>query len=319
MKIVYNGEKDRAFKDVLGEAIPRMAKEDPDVVYLDADLMSCIGTAKWAKENPDRAINCGIAEANMAGVAAGLSAVGLKPFVHTFGPFASRRMYDQIYLSGGYAGNSVTVIGTDPGVCATFNGGTHMPFEDMALYRAIPKSYVFDITDAAMLESVLEQCKEIHGVKYIRVGRKNNVKMYEDSSTFEIGKGIVVKEDGSDAVIFACGIMVAKAMEAAEKLAQEGVKATVVDLFTVKPLDEEIVLKYAEKTGAVVVAENHNKIGGLTSAVSELIGEKLPVPIEHVAVEDVFGEVGPQDYLEERFGLTTAHIIEKVKAAIARK
>ena len=285
MKIVYNGEKDRAFKDVLGETIPRMAKEDPDVVYLDADLMSCIGTAKWAKENPDRAINCGIAEANMAGVAAGLSAVGLKPFIHTFGPFASRRMYDQIFLSGGYAGNSVTVIGTDPGVCAAFNGGTHMPFEDMALYRAIPKSYVFDITDAAMLESVLEQCKDIHGVKYIRVGRKNNMKMYEDGSTFEIGKGIVVKEDG----------------------------------FTVKPLDEEIVLKYAEKTGAVVVAENHNKIGGLTSAVCELVGERLPVPIEHVAVEDVFGEVGPQDYLEERFGLTVEHIIEKTKAAIARK
>ncbi len=160
-----------------------------------------------------------------------------------------------------------------------------------------------------MLESVLEQCKDIHGVKYIRVGRKHNMKMYEDGSTFEIGKGIVVKEDGSDAVIFACGIMVAKAMEAAEKLAQEGVKVTVVDLFTVKPLDEEIVLKYAEKTGAVVVAENHNKIGGLTSAVCELVG----------AVEDVFGEVGPQDYLEERFGLTVEHIIEKTKAAIARK
>lgn len=319
MKIVYNGEKDRAFKDVLGETIPRLAKEDPDVVYLDADLMSCIGTAKWAKENPDRAINCGIAEANMTGIAAGMSAVGFKPILHTFGPFASRRIYDQIFLSGGYAGNSVTVIGTDPGVCAAFNGGTHMPFEDMALYRAIPESYVFDITDAAMLENVLEQCKDIHGVKYIRVGRKNNAKMYADGSKFEIGKGIVVKEDGSDAVIFACGIMVAKAMEAAERLAQEDIKVTVVDLFTVKPLDEEIVLAYAQKAGAVVVAENHNKIGGLTSAVSDVLGAKCPVPVEHVAVEDVFGEVGPQDYLEERFGLTAEHIVAKTKAAIARK
>lgn len=319
MKIVYNGEKDRAFKDVLGETIPRLAKEDPDVVYLDADLMSCIGTAKWAKENPDRAINCGIAEANMTGIAAGMSAVGFKPILHTFGPFASRRIYDQIFLSGGYAGNSVTVIGTDPGVCAAFNGGTHMPFEDMALYRAIPESYVFDITDAAMLENVLEQCKDIHGVKYIRVGRKNNAKMYADGSKFEIGKGIVVKEDGSDAVIFACGIMVAKAMEAAERLAQEDIKVTVVDLFTVKPLDEEIVLAYAQKAGAVVVAENHNKIGGLTSAVSDVLGAKCPVPVEHVAVEDVFGEVGPQDYLEERFGLTAEHIVAKAKAAIARK
>lgn len=255
----------------------------------------------------------------MTGIAAGMSAVGFKPILHTFGPFASRRIYDQIFLSGGYAGNSVTVIGTDPGVCAAFNGGTHMPFEDMALYRAIPESYVFDITDAAMLENVLEQCKDIHGVKYIRVGRKNNAKMYADGSKFEIGKGIVVKEDGSDAVIFACGIMVAKAMEAAERLAQEDVKVTVVDLFTVKPLDEDIVLAYAQKTGAVVVAENHNKIGGLTSAVSDVLGAKCPVPVEHVAVEDVFGEVGPQDYLEERFGLTAEHIVAKTKAAIARK
>lgn len=319
MKVVYNGEKDRAFKDVLGATIPRLAQEDKDVVYLDADLMSCIGTAKWAKENPDRAINCGIAEANMVGIAAGMSAVGFKPIVHTFGPFASRRCYDQVFLSGAYAGNSMTIIGTDPGVCAAFNGGTHMPFEDMALYRAIPGAYVFDITDAAMLESVLEQCKDIEGVKYIRVGRKNNKKMYEDGSKFEIGKGIVVKEDGADAVVIACGIMVAKAMEAAELLAKEGVKITVIDMFTVKPLDEELVLKYAKSTGAVVTAENHNKIGGLYSAVAEVLSRRQPVPVEYVAIEDEFGEVGPQDYLEDRFKLTAEHIAQKVKAAIARK
>lgn len=319
MKVVYNGEKDRAFKDVLGATIPRLAQEDKDVVYLDADLMSCIGTAKWAKENPDRAINCGIAEANMVGIAAGMSAVGFKPIVHTFGSFASRRCYDQVFLSGAYAGNSVTIIGTDPGVCAAFNGGTHMPFEDMALYRAIPGAYVFDITDASMLESVLEQCKDIAGVKYIRVGRKNNKKMYEDGSKFEIGKGIVVKEDGADAVVIACGIMVAKAMEAAELLAKEGIKITVIDMFTVKPLDEELVLKYAKSTGAVVTAENHNKIGGLYSAVTEVLGLKQPVPVEYVAIEDEFGEVGPQDYLEDRFKLTAEHIASKVKAAIARK
>lgn len=319
MKVVYNGEKDRAFKEVLGETIPRLAKEDKDVIYLDADLMSCIGTAKWAVANPDCAINCGIAEANMIGIAAGMSAVGYKPIVHTFGPFASRRCFDQVFLSGGYAGNSVTVIGTDPGVCAAFNGGTHMPFEDMALYRAIPGAHVFDIADAAQLESVLEQCKDMEGVKYIRVGRKNNMKMYEDGSKMEIGKGIVAKEDGTDAVVFACGIMVAKAMKAAEILKAEGIQVTVVDMFTVKPLDEELVEKYARATGAVVTAENHNKIGGLHSAVTELLSAKCPVPVEYVAVEDEFGEVGPQDYLEERFKLTAEHIVEKVKAAIARK
>ncbi|MEF9839822.1 MAG: transketolase C-terminal domain-containing protein [Lachnospiraceae bacterium] len=310
MKIVYDGQKDRAFKDVLGATIPRLAEEDKDVIYLDADLMSCIGTAKWAVSNPDRAINCGIAEANMIGIAAGLSAVGFKPIVHTFGPFASRRCYDQVFLSGGYAGNALTIIGTDPGVCAAFNGGTHMPFEDIAT--------IFDITDAAMLEDVLTQCKDREGVTYIRVGRKNNKKIYEEGTKFEIGKANVLQE-GADAVIVACGIMVAKAMEAAEILKAEGVNTTVIDMFTIKPLDEALLIQYAKSTGAVITAENHNKMGGLYSAVSECIGSHCPTPIEYVAVEDEFGEVGPQDYLEERFGLTSAHIVEKVKAAIARK
>jgi len=319
MNIIYNGEKDRAFKDALGEIIPRLAEEDKDFIYLDADLMSCIGTAKWGKANPDRAINCGIAEANMMGIAAGMSAVGFKPLVHTFGPFASRRCYDQVFLSGGYAGNSITILGTDAGVTAAFNGGTHMPFEDLALYRAIPGAYVFEATDPTMIEDLLEQCKDIKGVKYIRLPRKNNCKMYAPGSKFEIGKGIVTKELGSDAVIFAIGIMVAKAMDAAEELAKEGIKVTVVDMFTLKPLDEDIIVKYAKSTGAVITAENHNKIGGLTSAVSDVLAKKCPTPLEYVAVEDEFGEVGPQDYLEGRFKLTKEHVVEAVKAAIARK
>ncbi len=319
MKVVYQGENDRAFKDVISETIQRLAGEDPDIVYLDADLMGCVNMAKWAREHPDRAFNCGIAEANMIGIAAGMSAAGLKPIVHTFGPFASRRCYDQIFLSGGYAGNSVTVIGTDPGVCASFNGGTHMPFEDMALYRAIPGAYVFDVTDAAMLESVLMQCVDLPGVKYIRVGRKSNKKIYADGMDAGIGKGIVVSSKGQDAVLFACGIMVAKAMEAAKLLEKEGILVTVADLFTVKPLDEELVVKYAEQTGAVVTAENHNKIGGLYSAVVEVLGRRRPTPVEYVAVEDEFGEVGPQDYLEKRFGLTAEHLAAKTKEAIRRK
>lgn len=194
-----------------------------------------------------------------------------------------------------------------------------MPFEDMALYRAIPGAYVFDITDTAILEGVLAQCKDLPGVKYIRAGRKSNRKMYENGTWPEIGKGIVTAEKGQDAVIFACGIMVAKAMEAAEKLEKEGIRITVVDLFTIKPLDEELVVRYAQCTGAAVTAENHNRIGGLYSAVSEVLGRKCPTPVEYVAIEDEFGEVGPQDYLEERFGLTTARLIEKTKEAIRRK
>lgn len=318
-KIIYNGENAGAFKDTLGKTIPAILEADKDAIYLDADLMNCIGTYGYAKEHPDRAINCGIAEANMAGIAAGLSMAGFKPIMHTFGPFASRRCFDQIYLSGGYAGNSVTVIGTDPGVTAAFNGGTHMPFEDTAVYRLIPDAYVMDATDPVLLADVLKQCVDMPGIKYIRVPRKNNKKMYEEGSTFEIGKGVVTKKDGDDCVVIASGIMVGMAMAAAETLAQEGVRVTVIDMFTVKPLDEELVLTYAKQCGCVCVCENHNKIGGLTGAVSELLSQKLPTPLEYVAIEDEFGEVGPQDYLEKRFDLTPDHIVRAVKAAVARK
>lgn len=319
MNIIYNGEKDAAFKDVLGVLIPELSAGDDRVVYLDADLMNCIGTGKFAAAHPERAFDCGIAEANMIGIAGGLSAVGFKPIVHTFGPFASRRCFDQVFLSGAYAQNSITILGTDAGVTAAFNGGTHMPLEDVALYRAIPGAYVFETTDTAMLKDVLAQCVNIQGVKYIRLPRKNNYKMYEQGSHFEIGKGIMVKDSGSDAVIFTNGIMVAMAVKAADALAAEGIRAKVVDMFTIKPLDEELVLKLAEETGAVVCAENHNKIGGLYSAVCDVLAAKRPTPVEYVAVEDHFGEVGPQDYLEKKFGLTPERIAEKVKAAIARK
>ncbi|MDO5399586.1 MAG: transketolase C-terminal domain-containing protein [Eubacteriales bacterium] len=319
MAIVYNGEMDpRLCKKVLGQVIPALAAEDPDVIYLDADLMNCIGTAKWAGEHPDRAVNCGIAEANMIGVACGLASAGFKPIVHTFGPFASRRCYDQVFLSGGYAKNDITIIGTDPGVTATLNGGTHMPFEDVALYRALPGATVIDVTDPTMLESVLRQCVNRPGVKYIRVGRKQYAKVYAEGTETPIGKAIPLRE-GTDAVIFAVGIMVREAMEAARELEAEGISAAVVDLFTIKPLDEDAVAAWAKRTGAVVVAENHNRYGGLFSAVSEVLAQRCPVPAEAVAVENEFGEVGPQGYLQERFGLTKDHVVRQVKAALARK
>ena len=319
MKIVYNGTMDPvAFKDLLGENIPKIIENDPDVIYLDADLMSCIGTMKFAQANPDKAINCGISEANMIGVACGLAAAGFKPIAHTFGPFASRRVYDQVFLSAGYARNDITVLGTDPGVCAAYNGGTHMPFEDVALYRALPTATIFDIADTAQLLDVLTQAKDLPGVKYIRVGRKNNAKVYEDGSKFPIGKGITLRE-GKDAVVFAAGIMIHEALQAAEALSQEGIEIAVVDLFTIKPIDEDCIVKYAKETGAVVTAENHNKIGGLFSAVSEVLARKLPTPVEYVAVEDTYGQVGPQDYLQQAYDLTKENVIRKVKAVLARK
>ncbi len=319
MEIVYNGEMSpRLCKQVLGETIPALLEEDPKVVYLDADLMSCIGTAKGAAKFPDRAINCGIAEANMVGVACGLASAGFKPIVHTFGPFASRRCYDQAFLSGAYARNDITIIGSDPGVTAALNGGTHMPFEDTALYRAMPGATVIDVSDDVALESVLRDCLDRPGVKYIRTSRKGYARIYAEGSKLPIGNAVTLRE-GSDLVIFAAGIMVHEAMKAAQTLEGEGIHAAVVDLFTIKPLDEEAVETWARKTGAVVVAENHNKIGGLCSAVSEVLALRCPVPAAYVAVEDEFGDVGPQGYLQERFGLTAAHVAEQVRAVLARK
>ena len=309
MNIVYNGEKDkRAYKDVIGATMSELAAADDKVVWLDADLMSCSGTNKCEGE---RFINCGIAEANMVGIACGMAATGMKPYAHSFGPFASRRVFDQVFLSGGYAGNDITVVGTDPGITAAFNGGTHMPFEDMALYRTIPTATIFDITDVPMLIDMLTQCKELPGVKFIRVGRKESYQVYEDGTHFEVGKGCVVK-DGSDGVIVASGIMVHEAMQAALALEKEGVSYAVIDPITVKPLDAELIRSYVEKTGKVVVAENHNKIGGLTSAVQDAICG-LPCKFGYVAVEDTYGEVGPVDYLRETFDLTCDHIVRVIK------
>ena len=316
MKTIYNGTPDsRLYKNVLGETIAELLEKDPKVCYLDADLMSCISTAKLPQKY-DRAINCGIAEANMIGIAGGLAAAGFKPICHSFGPFASRRCYDQLFLSGGYAKNSITVIGTDPGITAAFNGGTHMPFEDVAIYRAIPGATIVDVTDIVMLKSFLTMAKDLPGVKFLRVGRKVSHPVYPEGTEFVVGKGFVLRE-GTDAVIVATGIMVHEAMQAAEKLALEGISAAVIDPFTVKPLDAELIRAYAAKTGCVVTAENHNKIGGLYSAVKEVLDGEAKVG--YVAIEDEFGEVGPQDYLRIRFDLTDDHIVRVVKETLAKK
>lgn len=314
MTTIYSGEKDsRLYKDVLGGTISEILKSDEMAAYLDADLMSCIGTAKLP-EKTERAIDCGIAEANMIGVACGMSAVGFSPIVHTFGPFASRRCFDQVFLSGGYAKNKLTVIGSDPGVTAAFNGGTHMPFEDMALYRTIPNAVVVDVTDVAMLQAFLWKFQTIPGVKYLRVGRKESYPVYPANYAFEVGKGAILRE-GRDAVIIASGIMIHEALEAAKLLKTNGIDVAVIDPVTVKPLDEKLIRSYAEKTGVVITAENHSRIGGLTSAVQNVLCG-VACKFGCVAVEDEFGEVGPQDYLQKRFGLTASHIEQVVRANI---
>lgn len=307
----------RAMKDAFCAAIERLGDE-PDFVYLDADLMSAIGTKKWAGNHPDKAFNAGVSEANMMGVAAGLSAAGLRPLVHTFGPFASRRCFDQVFLSIGYAKNEVMVIGSDPGVTAAFNGGTHMPFEDVALYRAIPQATIVDFTDSVMLDNLLPRLWRHPGLKYARFGRKEAIGVYGAGSDFEIGRAAILRP-GTDVAIMACGIMVAEALRAANRLSAEGISAAVLDLFTIKPLDVASVTEWAGRTGAVVTAENHNVIGGLGSAVADALVRSHPCPVEMVGVHEQFGEVGPLDYLQERFALTADEIVGKVHAVLARK
>ncbi|MDR0722766.1 MAG: transketolase family protein [Treponema sp.] len=309
--IVYDGSMDtEVYKNVFGRVMEDLCKEDPDVVYLDADLMNSFGTYGLWQRNKRQAINCGVSEANMIGIAAGLSAGGKKPYVHTFGPFASRRCYDQTFLSIGYAGNSVRVFGSDPGVTAAFNGGTHMPFEDMALMRAVPQSTVIEISDGVMLEKLMRLTKDRPGLTYFRTTRKAYPKVYSPDHPLSIGKGEVLRE-GTDLTIIACGLMVGEALKAAKLLEDQGTRARVVDMFTVKPLDTELLIRCARETGRIITAENHNIIGGLGDAVgAALLENGVPVKMRKIGVKDEFGSVGPQDYLMDHYGLSAAHLVQ---------
>lgn len=305
-------------RDAYCSTLIELAKKDDRVVVLDADLMKSMGMMPFKEVFPERAFDVGIQEANMIGVAAGLSATGKIPFAHSFGPFATRRCFDQIFLSCGYAKLNVRITGSDPGITAAFNGGTHMPFEDMGILRNIPNITILEPVDSTMLKNLLEQTIEPYGVFYIRLLRKNAVKIYESGSSFKIGKAVQLK-DGKDVTIFATGIMVDEALKAAERLSSEGISARVVNIFTLKPIDKEFIIKCAEETKAIVTAENHSIINGLGSAVAEVIAENIPVPMERVGVKDLFGEVGPVDYLMKRFELTADDIIKSVKRVLDRK
>lgn len=303
-----------AYCDTLRE----LARENDRICILDADLVGSSGVKAFFEEFPDRAIDCGIQENNMIGVAAGLSAAGMIPFAHSFGPFASRRCVDQIFISCAYAKNNVRIVGSDPGVTAAYNGGTHMPFEDMGTLMSIPKITLVEPTDTVQLKWLIRALEKEYGVFYIRLLRKNAVGVFEEGSTFELGKFARLRE-GRDTAIVCSGIMVGEALKAAEALAAEGIEAAVLNAFTWKPMDEQALAEYAETCGCFVTAENHNIIGGLGSAVANSLSRIRPVPVEMVGVEDSFGEVGTEDFLRKRFDLTAEHIVRASKAALARK
>lgn len=311
-------EEAQEMRAVFAEVMEELSQQDDRVVYLDADIINSIGMTKYWKAHPERTVNCGIQEANMIGMAAGMSATGLIPFTHTFGCFATRRVMDQVFLSAAYAKLNVRIIGSDPGVTAALNGGTHMPFEDMGLIRCIPEVTILEPTDSVMLADLLRQTKDLHGVFYIRLSRKKVQKIFADGSTFTIGKAAKLR-DGNDVTIFATGISVADALRASDMLAAEHISAGVTNLFTIKPIDREAIAEAAQSTGAIVTAENHNVIGGLGSAVAEVLAETTPCALERVGVHDRFGEVGDVEYLKKTLHLTAEDIVLAAKRAIARK
>lgn len=299
-------------REVYADTLISIAKNNSKIVALEADLMGAIKMKKYLDIYPNNFINCGIMEANMVGIASGLALRGFIPFMHTFGVFATRRCFDQLFLSIGYADLNLKIIGSDAGVSAAHNGGTHMPFEDLGLMRLIPNATVIEITDWVMFQDLLKQVVNIHGIHYLRIVRKTMLQIYDEGSRFTIGEGIVLRE-GNDATVIATGIMIKEALEAHKMLLKEDIHISIIDLFTIKPIDQELVIKYAKKTGLIITAENHNIIGGLGSAVSKCLSESYPTKVIRIGVNERFGQVGTQDFLQKEYGLTAKDIVKAVK------
>ena len=317
--LIGKHEKDsRANRDGYVDAMLEMMAEDKTLCHVDCDLMGCINTGKLQKAFPAQTFNAGIAEQNAMGVAAGMAATGLKVFVHSFGCFASRRMFDQAFLSAGYSELPVHIIGSDPGVTAAFNGATHMPFEDCALYMTMPNAVVIDSCDYVQTKSLTRRLAVCGQPSYMRLIRKGFTTVYADGSEFEIGKGVTLRE-GGDVTLIASGILVDEALRAHELLAQRGIHARVIDMHTWKPLDDELVLKAAKETGCIVTCENHQVSCGLGSAVANLLAEKCPTPLERIGIQNRYGQVGPQDFLMKQYSLTADDIAAAATRAISRK
>ncbi|MDO5135627.1 MAG: transketolase family protein [Eubacteriales bacterium] len=305
------------------EAYGRALKEfgaDEKIYVFDADLKKCTMTLYFAQEYPERFFNIGIAEANMVDIAAGFATCGATALVHTFAIFASGRVYDQVRNNVAYPGLNVKVIGSHAGLTVGEDGATHQCIEDISLMRTIPGMTVIVPCDSNEVRFATKAMLEHQGPCYFRTGRpavECVTDAFEDYK-FEIGKGIQLI-DGKDATIIACGLMVQEALKAQKLLAAEGICARVIDMHTIKPIDRELIVKAAKETGAIVTAEEHNIVGGLGAAVSEVVVQTENVPMEFVGVEDIFGHSAAPKLLLEKYGLTAENIAAKVKKAISRK
>ncbi|HHY15129.1 MAG TPA: transketolase family protein [Firmicutes bacterium] len=303
---------------IFAAELDRMMQNDERIVVIDADLSKANGTLFLRDKYPERAFDVGVAEQNMASIAAGLASYGFVPFITTFCPFATRRICDQVAISIAYAGQNVKIVGSDPGISAELNGGTHMSMEDIGVLRSIPSMVIFEPVDGIQLKKAMPQILEHDGPVYLRLFRKKRPRIVPEDYEFNLFKADVLRE-GNAVTIAATGIMVEEALKAHAGLKEMDIEAEIINVHTIKPLDSATILESVQKTGCIVTAENHNVIGGLRSAVAETISENVPVPLRSVGVQDVFGEVGRLDELKEIFGLTAANIISRAKEAIAAK
>jgi len=299
--------------------IEKIMEKDDRIVFVDADLGKAGSTMKLREKFPERALDVGVAEQNMASVAAGLSSYGFIPFISSFTSFASRRIADQIAISISYAGSNVKIIGLDPGISAELNGGTHMSFEDVGIIRSIPGTVIFEPVDVIQLVKALPQIVDYKGMIYIRLFRKTTPKVFNNNYKFNLFKADVLKE-GNDVSIFATGITVSESIKAVEILKKKGIDTELINVHTLKPIDKETIVSSIKKTKAVVTCENHNIIGGLRSAIAEVMTEEyLCAPFKYIGVHDCFGEVGRYDYLIKKYKLLADDIVEKTLEAVSAK
>ena len=308
-----------ATREAYGKALAALANTNENVVVLDADLSKSTKTADFKAVAPEKFFNMGIAEGNMMGVAAGLSTCGKIPFVSTFAMFAAGRAFEQIRNSICYPKLNVKVCATHAGLTVGEDGASHQAIEDISLMRSVPNMVVINPADDIETEAAIKAVAEMEGPCYVRLGRMAVSRVNDEANyNFVIGKGITLAE-GNDVAIIATGIMVEAALEAKEELAKEGINARVINIHTIKPIDEELIIKAAKETGVIVTAEEHSVIGGLGSAVAEVVSENCPVPVLRVGVKDTFGESGKPNELLEKYGLTSNDIVNKVKKALELK
>lgn len=305
-------EEKKATRQSYGEMLEKLGEENPNIVVLDADLSAATKTSIFAKKFPDRFFDMGIAEANMMGVAAGMASCGKIPYLSTFAAFAAGRAYDQIRSSICYPNLNVKICATHCGITVGEDGATHQMLEDLALMRALPNMTVLCPSDDVETKYLIKEISKIEGPVYVRLARLATPGIYEENQTFEIGKAVQIGE-GTDATVFATGVVVPEALKAKELLKKEGIHIRVVDMHTIKPIDKEMIIKSAKETKKLISIEDHSVIGGLGSAISEVLTEEYPCKLVRMGIKDTFGKSGNAVELLKYFGLTSEKIVEIIK------